>query len=228
MDLRWDRLNSGEQIAGGAALALFACMFLGWFNFGFVTQDAWEALHFISPVLTVVVVFTLAAVGMKAAGKSLGEVPADSVIFVLGCLAFILVLFRLIDPVSIGGEGFEESASVEAGIFLALLASAGIAGGGYLATGGAGLDQLKKLIPQGHPMPPPPPPQAPPGPVSPPPAATPAPTPAAAPAPPPPPPPAPVPTVEEQGRFCEQCGTAVVPGDRFCSECGATQAPTPG
>lgn len=233
MDLRWDRLSSGEQIAGGAALALLVCMFFGWFNFGFDTQNAWESLHYISPILTLAIVFTIAAVVMKAAGKSLGDVPADSAIFVLGCLAFILILFRLIDPVSLGGsEGFEVSGSVEAGIFLALLAAGGIAGGGYLATGGTALDRLKAMIPQGSPAPPPPAsgPATPP----PPPAATPAPPPPAAvptpPAPPPAPaspaaPAAPASQAQPQSRFCEQCGAAVATGDRFCSECGADQAP---
>ncbi len=218
MDLRWNRLSNGEQIAGGAALALFVCMFFGWFNFGFATENAWEALDFISPALTVAIVFTLAAVGMKAAGRSLGDIPVDTAILVLGCLAFVLILFRLIDPVSLsGGEGFEQSSSVEAGIFLALLAAAGIAGGGYLATGGTAHEQLRKLLPQGTAATPPPAPAA----------TAPPPPPAAAPTAPPPPPPAAPAEVEEPSRFCEQCGVAVAAGDRFCSGCGAIQAPTP-
>lgn len=201
MDLRLDRLNSGEQIAGGSALALLVCMFFGWFNFGFETLNAWESLDFISPFLTVTIAATVGIAAMKAAGKSLGDVPIGSTIFVLGCLAFLLILFRLIDPVSYqGGEGFEPSGSVEAGVFLALLAAGGIAAGGYLATGGTALDQLKKLIPQSAPAPgqapPPPPPSA---------------TPTAPPA-------------ASAPRFCEQCGATVTPGDRFCSECGAGQA----
>lgn len=214
MDLRLDRLNSGEQIAAGSALALLVCMFFGWFNFGFETLNAWESLDFISPILTVSIAATIGIAAMKAADKSLGDIPAGSTIFVLGCLAFLLILFRLIDPVSYkGAEGYEPSGSVEAGIFLALLAAGGIVAGGYLATGGTALDQLKKLIPQSAPAPnpvhPPPPPPAPP-------AATPQ---ASAPAAPQSPaPPAP------QGRFCEQCGATVTAGDRFCSECGAEQA----
>jgi hypothetical protein len=213
MNLRLDNLNSGEQIAAGSALALLVCMFFGWFNFGFETLNAWESLHFISPVLAVVIALTLAIAGMKAAGRDLGDIPTGSVIFTSGCLALLLILFRLIDPVSFhGGEGFETSGSVEAGIFLALLAAGGIAGGGYLATGGTALDQLKKLIPTGTPPPPPPP-----GPAVAPPAAPQAPmSPAAA-----PPPPA--------AGFCEHCGTALAPGDRFCSSCGAgRQVPNPG
>ena len=217
MNLRLDRLNSGEQIAAGSALALLVCMFFGWFNFGFETLNAWESLHFISPILTVVIVVAVALAGMKAAGKSLGDIPAGSLTFALGCIAFVLILFRLIDPVSFhGGEGFETSGSVEAGIFLALLAAAGIAAGGYLATGRT-LEQLKKLIPQSSPAPPPPPGAPAMSPPAPPPVV-------ASPVPPPPLPP----PQAAAARFCEQCGASVSPGDRFCSECGAEQAPTPG
>lgn len=219
MDLRLDRLNSGEQIAAGSALALLVCMFFGWFNFGFETLNAWEALDFISPYLTVTIAATLAIAVMKAADKSLGDVPTGSTIVVLGCLAFLFVLFRLIDPVSYKGtEGFEPSGSVEAGVFLALLAAGGIAAGGYLAGGSTVLDRLKQLIPQSAPHPtPPPPPAAPP-------AASPPATPQPPAATPPPPPPAPAATT---ARFCEQCGAAVSADDRFCSECGAEQATIP-
>ncbi|HEX5988687.1 MAG TPA: zinc ribbon domain-containing protein [Solirubrobacterales bacterium] len=220
MDLRLDRLNSGEQIAGGSALALLVCMFFGWFNFGFETLNAWESLDFISPFLTVTIAATVGIAAMKAAGKSLGDIPTGSTIFVLGCLAFLFILFRLVDPVSYqGAEGFEPSGSVEAGIFLALLAAGGIVAGGYLATGGAVLDQLKRMIPQSAPAPTP---QAPPRPAQPPVA----PPPAAAAASPPPTPvePAPAAPNSPTARFCEQCGATVSPEDRFCTGCGAEQA----
>jgi hypothetical protein len=224
MDLRLDRLNSGEQIAAGSALALLVCMFFGWFNFGFETLNAWHSLDFVSPFLTVTIAAILGIAAMKAANKSLGDIPTGSTIFVLGCLAFLLILFRLIDPVSYqGAEGFESNGSVEAGIFLALLAAGGIAGGGYLATGGTALDQLKKLIPQSAPSPPPPPP----------PTASPSPSPSSSPTPAPPPPtpsptPPPPPPTSTSAGFCEQCGAAIGPEDRFCSECGVERAINPG
>ncbi|MGC1853501.1 MAG: zinc ribbon domain-containing protein [Solirubrobacterales bacterium] len=214
MDLKLQRLNSGEKIAAGSALALFVCMFFGWFNFGFDTANAWEALDYISPILAIAIAATVGIAFMKASERSLGDIPDGSVIFVLGCLATVLVLFRLIDPVSFPGvEGYQASGSVEAGLFLSLLAAGGIAVGGYLATGGTALDQLKALLPSES-APPPLPPQAAP-PPSPPPAPPASPT-ASAPA-------APS-SVAAGTAFCEECGTALAPGDRFCSECGKRAA----
>ena len=208
MDLKLQRLSSGEQIAGGSALALFVCMFFGWFNFGFEAVSAWEALHYISPILAIAIVATVGIGLMKAAEKSLGDIPDGSVIFALGCLACVLILYRLIDPVSSPGvEGYQTSGSVEAGIFLSLLAAGGIAVGGYLATGGTALDQVKALFPSTGVQP-----QA---------------TPQAAPAPPQPAqsappvqtaPAAPAPSATASA-FCEECGATLATGDRFCSGC---------
>ncbi len=231
MDLQLQRLNNGEKIAAGSALALLVCMFFGWFNFGFETTNAWEVLHYISPILTVVIVATVGIAFMAAIGKSIGDVPSGMTIFVLGCVATLLILFRLVDPVSFPGvEGGEANSSVEAGLFLALLAAAGIAVGGYLATGGTALNQVKDLFPSGSPTsmppqappppPPPPPAAAPPAPVPAPPAPSPQATPTPAPAPAPAPAaPTPVPA-PSAGVFCEQCGATIAPEDRFCSECG--------
>lgn len=211
MDLKLERLNSGEQIAAGSALALFACMFFSWFNFGFDTSNAWDSLHYISPILTVVIAATLGIAFMKASGKSLGDIPEGSAIFALGCLAALLILYRLVDPVSLPGvEGFEASGSVQAGLFLALLSAGGIATGGYIATGGTAVNQLKARFPK-SPTPTPP---------------------APSPTPPPPPavssavsPPPPSPTGAANA-FCEGCGTALGAKDRFCSGCGKEQVPT--
>ncbi|HEV7615451.1 MAG TPA: zinc ribbon domain-containing protein [Solirubrobacterales bacterium] len=226
MNLDLQRLSSGERIAAGSALALLVCMFFGWFSFGFETLNAWEGLDYISPILTVAIVATVGIAFMKATDRSIGDIPGGMTIFVLGCVAALLILFRLIDPVSYPGvEGAEANSSAAAGLFLALIAAAGVAAGGYLATGGTALDQLKTLLPSGSPaMPPPAPrPPAPPAPTPPPaPAAT-APFPATpAPAPPVVAPPAPSPAqpAPVSKVFCEQCGAAIAPEDRFCSECG--------
>lgn len=194
MNLSIDRLDQGERIAAGSALALFVCMFLSWFNFGYADSNAWEALNFISPILAIAIVATLGIALAQVREFDLGDINGGLVIFVLGCLASLLVLYRLIDPISAPGvDGGSTNASVEAGAFLGLIAALGIATGGYLATDGKAVDRLKAMWPSagGAAVPAPPPPSYP-APPSVPPAAPPAP-PSGAPAPPAPPsvPPAP-------------------------------------
>jgi hypothetical protein len=218
MDLKMQRLNQGEKIAAGSALALLICMFLGWFNFDFATVNAWDSLHYISPLLAIAIAATLTIALLKTSGRSLGDIPDGSVIFVLGCVATALVLFRLIDPVSAGqaspfggGGGPEVGSSAEAGLFLGLIAAVGIAIGGYLATDGQALDQVKALFASqgGPPQPPPPGRAAPPAPPQPaPPAAQTVPS-----------PPAPV-AGGERVAVCEHCGAQLQAGDRFCGACG--------
>jgi hypothetical protein len=218
MNVELERLNNGERIAAGSALALFVCMFFRWFNFGFDTASAWSALHYISPILTVVIVYTVGVVAMKALDKDLGDLPRSSAIVALGGFATVLILFRLIDPVSSpGSEGFGTNGSAEAGLFLGLIAAVGIGVGGYLASGGTAFDQLRAMLPTQPPSPPPPAP-----PVSTPPAPTPQPD--AAPA---DPPPHASPTPVAEAGFCEDCGVALAADDRFCSGCGKERTPSP-
>jgi hypothetical protein len=243
-----EKLSQGEKVAAASALVLFACMFLSWFNFGFATENAWESLHFISPILSITIVAAVGVAFMTVTDRDLGDIPGGLVIFVLGCLSAALVLFRLVDPVSTPGfEGGSTSASVEAGAFLGLLASVGVAAGGYLATDREALERLKGLIPAGRgavpgaaaPPPPVPPPPPPPVPPTPPPSSPvmvsaaevtlpPVTAPPTAPTEPDPPPesrPAPpVETVAEVTVFCEGCGSPVRPADRFCGKCGRQQA----
>jgi hypothetical protein len=216
---RIERLGQGEKVASASAAVLFACMFLSWFNFGFDTENAWEALHFISPILLLTIVASLGIAFMKLTGRDLGDIPGGLVILVLGSLSAVLILFRLLDPVSLPGfEGGSTSASVEAGAFLGLIAAAGVAFGGYLATDSEALERLKRLVPSGGApgaVPPPPPPPAPPAP------------PAPQSLPPLPPqgepltePPAPA---QESSVFCEGCGSPVRAADKFCGKCGRQQ-----
>lgn len=219
MEGRIERLGQGEKVASASAVVLFACMFLSWFNFGFDTENAWEALHFISPILLLTIVASLGVAFMRFTDRDLGDIPGGLVILALGSLSTVLVLFRLLDPVSLPGfEGGSTSASVEAGAFLGLIAAAGIAFGGYLATDSEALERLKRFVPSGGApgaVPPPPPPPAPPAPPSP------------SALPPLPPqgepltePPAPI---QASNVFCEGCGSPLRATDKFCGKCGRQQ-----
>jgi hypothetical protein len=248
MDVKIERLGQGERIAAGSALALLASMFLSWFNFGFDASNAWESLHYISPVLSIAIAATLALTFLEASDRSAGDVPAGLVIFVLGCLSTLLVLYRLIDPISAPAfEGGSASASVEAGAFLALFAAAGIAGGGYVATDGRAIERLKALLPSGGggntagSFPTPAPPRRPAPVAPPPPRPEPAPAPPASPEPPvPPAPPEPEPAPPEPEPAPEPEPLATAPAEAntpseisgdgqarsvFCESCGAPIRP---
>lgn len=150
MNLSIERLGQGEKIAAGSALALFACMFLSWFNFSYTASNAWESLNYISPILAISIVATLGVAFAEVREMSIGEIPGGLVIFVLGCLSALLILFRLIDPISTPGiEGGSTSGSVEAGAFLGFFAALGIVAGGYVATDGKAVDRLKALVSSG-------------------------------------------------------------------------------
>jgi hypothetical protein len=211
MNLSIERLGQGEKIAAGSALALFACMFLSWFNFSYTASNAWESLHYISPILAISIVSTLGIAFAEVRELDIGEIPGGLVVFVLGCLSALLILFRLIDPISTPGiEGGSTAGSVEAGAFLGFFAALGIAAGGYVTTDGKAVDRLKALLPSGtgaggdrsFPTAPPPPPVQPQA------AAPSQPAPAASPPPPSPPapPPAPEPPVAGAGSSAHSAG----------------------
>jgi len=145
MDL--DRLSTGEKIASVSAILLFVFMFFNWFGVevsgvggfsGTISGEggnAWEALDFIPFVLLVTI---LAALGVAALRLSDADyeppVSANTVVAVLGAISVLLILFRIVDPPTFGSfGGVSVDATLNVGIFLGLLAAAGIAYGGYSA-----------------------------------------------------------------------------------------------
>jgi hypothetical protein len=145
------RVGVGEMIAGISALALFIFMFLPWFGldsvdgFGLgdvgIDASAWEAFSFIDILLFLVVVVVLGLVLASAAASTpdLPQPPA-TIIAGAGAIALVLVLFRLIFPPGVDG-GFADidvDLGREIGVFLGLIASAGITYGGWRAMNEAG------------------------------------------------------------------------------------------
>ena len=138
MDL--DRLSTGEKIAGVSGILLFVFMFLDWFSVdvnGGLFQvsfggSAWDAFSFIDIFLFITV---LAAVGVAVARLADADVEPgismNSVVAILGGIAVLLILFRIVSPPDAGLTGVDVSPAV--GIFLGLIAAAGIAFGGYRA-----------------------------------------------------------------------------------------------
>lgn len=200
-----DRLSTGEKISAASAILLFVFMFFDWFGVeisgvpGFSGDvsgsggSAWDALDVIPIFLMLAIVAAIGVAVIRLTDADI-ELPVslNAIVAALGGFAVLLILFRIIFPPDFGSfGGVEVDATLKLGIFLGLLASAGIAYGGYSAmreegvTFGDTADRLggggEGQPPAGGSAPPPPPPsgqQTPPPPQS------------QNPPPPPPPPPA--------------------------------------
>lgn len=138
------KLGVGEIVAGISGLALFVFMFLPWYGvdsvagFG-VSADAsaWEAFSFIDILLFLVCVVVVGLVIVQMA-ETTPELPAppSQIITIAGVVAVVLILFRLIvtPGVDTGDTGIDIDLGREFGVFLGLIAAAGIAYGGWRAS----------------------------------------------------------------------------------------------
>lgn len=180
-----NRLTQGEKIAAGSAIALFIIMFLKWYGLegagDLADLSAWDAFDFIDLLLLLTIIVTVGAALATATGRRV-DFPLTTTVAVLGGLSALLVLFRLIFTPDIDGFGFEVDTTRSYGVFLGLIAAAGIAYGGWRAMEEEGTsfgDAADRLSGPGDgpgggpgtgaPPPPPPPPsggQAPPPPPS--------------------------------------------------------------
>jgi hypothetical protein len=142
-------VGRGTLIAGVSGALLFIFMFFSWFGVDVegaippgipedianqaveesgvdTTANAWQAFDVIDLILLLAVIASVgfAIIDMSGASVSL-PVAGSAVTAGIGAIAFLLVLYRLIDPP--GGDGVGR----EIGVWLGLLATAGIAYGGY-------------------------------------------------------------------------------------------------
>jgi hypothetical protein len=132
----------GDLVAAGAGLLLFISLFLEWYNvsaknaFVDISQGAsgWEALGPGDIFLLIVAGVAIAVAAMRALNVLPKGLPVSPglVVLVLGALAVLFTLFRIID---IPGEGTDVPGvdiGRSFGVFVAFLASAGVAVGGWL------------------------------------------------------------------------------------------------
>lgn len=184
-----DRLSTGEKVSAASAVLLFIFMFFDWFGAkvegvpGFSGSieaggSAWDALDVIPIFLMLAIVAAIGVAVIRLTDADVEPpVSMNAIVAVLGGLAVLLILYRIIDPPG-GGDaiaGVGVDITLKLGIFLGLLAAAGIAYGGYSAmreegaTFGGEADRLGgsgdgpgagpgQQPPAGGPAPPPPPP----------------------------------------------------------------------
>jgi hypothetical protein len=165
-----DNLRTGEKIAGASGVALILIMFIfDWFtaDVGFGIEfggNAWEVFDFIDIILLLAAIAGI-ALAVIAATQSQVDMPvaASALAAGLGGLATLLVIFRIISPPD-GGAGDLVDVSRSIGVFLGLIAAAGVTYGGWLAMQEEGTSfsgQADNLGGGGDAPPPPPPPPPP-------------------------------------------------------------------
>jgi hypothetical protein len=166
------KLSLGDQIAAVGGIALFIALFLPWYgvdvNAGAISvsdsASAWEALDFIDILLFLIALVAVGVPAVKAADAVPDDFPGALLVLAAGAFGVLLVLYRLIDlptpDLSLAGVDF----SRKIGIFVGLIATAGIAYGGWRANEESPVSST--------PAAPPPPPPAPEPPAADPPAAT--------------------------------------------------------
>jgi hypothetical protein len=143
---RVPRLRAGEAIYLGAAILLFAFMFFTWFGaeisgsagtikFGGTGSggDAWQTLEVIPVFLMLAIAVAIGAAILRLSGSEWKPaVPPGAAVCACGLLASALILFRIVFPPGFGEfGGVTVDATLEAGVFLGLLATLGIAYGGW-------------------------------------------------------------------------------------------------
>jgi hypothetical protein len=137
------KLGVGEIVAGASGLALFVFMFLPWYGIDSIggfgvggDANAWEAFSFIDILLflVAVVVVGMVLVQMAESTPDLPSPPAQ-IIMVAGVVALVLILFRLLFTPGIDTAGLDIDVDLgrKIGIFLGLIAAAGITYGGWRA-----------------------------------------------------------------------------------------------
>jgi hypothetical protein len=138
------RVGSGELIAGASGVLLLISMLLPWYGretdiAGAVVTESWTAWESLSVIAVLLFAIGVIAIAVPV-GRLIWAAPErfrdDRALIVLGLLGVLLVLFRLavipIPAIDLH-PGDSADTSRGAGIFLALLASGGIAYGGRRA-----------------------------------------------------------------------------------------------
>jgi hypothetical protein len=149
------RLSRGEKISAVSAVLLFILMFFDWFGAkvsdlpGFSGSieasgggggSAWETLDVIPVFLMLAIVLAVGVAVVRLTDADLElRISLNAFVAAGGALAVLLILYRIIDPPGFGIPGVAVDTTLQLGIFLALIAAAGIAYGGYSAMREEGL-----------------------------------------------------------------------------------------
>jgi hypothetical protein len=136
MDI-WEELTFEQRLAGAAALALFASMFLPWYQQNaVVTSDraaplvsqnlnAWAVFSFVEAAVLLVAIAVLALLIARGERRDFHLPGSDGAMVMLaGLWVAALLVWRLFDKPGIGGRGIAANVGIQWGIFFALGAAA--------------------------------------------------------------------------------------------------------
>jgi hypothetical protein len=160
------KLSLGDQIAAASGIALLVVMFLPWYgasvssNLGggisvSDTANAWQVFSFIDILLFLIAVVAIGVPVARATDSLPDDVPGALILLGAGALGLLLVLYRIIDvpgPDLPSFAGVNVDFSRKIGIFLGLIATAGVTYGGWRAN-----EESPVSTPASVPPPPPPP-----------------------------------------------------------------------
>jgi hypothetical protein len=134
------RLSQGQMIAGISGLVLFISLFFKWIGIDVEgvaggSQSGWESQSSLDIYLLIVAVIAVVPAILGVSGGA-GEFPLASAAnaLLLGGIAVILMFFTMF-------IGFPDELSRKFGMWLALIASIGVAVGGYLAAQEEGIGE---------------------------------------------------------------------------------------
>jgi hypothetical protein len=131
----------GEMIAAISGLVLIISPFLDWYsisaknsvvNFS-VSGSGWDALSWVPWIVTLCGLAAIALAVVRATGAKLPQLPASPgfIVLALGALSTLLVLFRILVTPDAGASSSLIDVGRAFGIFIALLAAAGVTFGGW-------------------------------------------------------------------------------------------------
>ena len=141
----FSKLSKGDKIVGGAGLLFLISTFLPWFEFkapGFsVSANGWDVGFFWAGLPFFVVLGMMVWIGLRLFSSVTLPPQIPALFLVGGASTFLLPFLKLL----IGEDG---PVSRAFGLFLAVLAGAGVAFGGYLKflESGGKLDELKAQV----------------------------------------------------------------------------------
>jgi hypothetical protein len=133
----WDELRPEQRLTGAAAIALFASMFLPWYQQNAVVSargvhplvsqnlNAWAVFSFVEAAVLLVAAAVVALLIARGERRDFHLPGSDGAMVMLaGLWTAALLVWRLFDKPGIGGRGIAANVGIQWGIFFALGAAA--------------------------------------------------------------------------------------------------------